>query len=365
MKKLNIILLFAGILFLGGLIFNVGASQLWQELGLLGWGLIPFVLGEGIAEMIHTVGWRYCLAEPYRSISWWRLFQIRMAGYAINYLTPTAALGGEATKVNLLLSYHRGPKAVSGILIEKFCFAFSQVLFALIGCIFIVGRVQLSRPLLISMLLSVGLVSIGIFTFFLLQKYGKLGALVRWLAARWPGNSSLQNLAAQITGVDDAMRNFYAQQPRDFLRAMGWHLAGFSVTILQAWFFLYLLKQGAALPLAATVAFLGMWCDLLTFAVPMNMGSLEGTRIVVFKAIGRGATAGMAYGLAIRLSQIVWSVFGLALYGWLMAKENKPVEIAPAPIATHPPISLEQKPKSFNDVSSPADTTFSGSSSLK
>lgn len=362
MKKLNAILLFAGILFLGGLIYKIGVGQLWRELGLLGWGLFPFILGEGIAEMIHTVGWRYCLAEPYRSLSWWRLFQIRMAGYAINYLTPTAALGGEATRVNLLLSYHRGPKAVSGVLIEKFCFAFSQVLFALIGCVFIVGRVHLSGPLWLSMLVSVGLVAAGIFSFFLLQKYGKLGALVRWLAARRPGSSALQNLAAQITGVDEALRAFYVQQPRNLFLAVSWHLAGFCVTILQAWFFLYLLKQGASLPMAATVAFLGMWCDLLTFAVPMNMGSLEGTRIVVFKAIGRGAASGMAYGLAIRMAQISWSVFGLALYGWLMARENRPKKIPSTGLTSRPSISLEQKPRHVKDKRPELADNFKGKS---
>lgn len=357
MKKLNAILLFAGVLFLGGLIYKIGADQLWQELRLMGWGLVLFILGEGIAEMIHTVGWRYCLAEPYRSLSWWRLFQIRMAGYAINYLTPTAALGGEATKVNLLLAYHRGPGAVSGVLIEKFCFAFSQVLFALIGSVFIVGHVHLSGPLWLSMLVSVGLVSAGIFSFFLLQKYGKLGALVRWLAARRPGNSTLQDLAAQITGVDEALRAFYVRQPRNLFLAVGWHLAGFSVTILQAWFFLYLLKQGASLPVAATVAFLGMWCDLLTFAVPMNMGTLEGTRVAVFKAIGSGAAAGVAYGLAIRMAQIAWSMFGLALYGWLMAREKKSNQVTPAPLTSHSSISLEQKARPVKDASSTACRT--------
>ncbi len=333
MKKLNFILLLAGILFLAILVSKIGTGELWRELGLLGWGLFPFMLGEGIAEMIHTVGWRYCLAEPYRSISWWQLFQIRMAGYAINYLTPTAALGGEATKVNLLLAYHRGPQAVSGVLIEKFCFAFSQVLFALIGSVLIIERAHLSGPLWFSMLLSVSVVAGGIFTFFLLQKYGKLGAVIRWLAARRPGSTALQNVAAQITEVDHALHTFYRRQPRNLWLAIGWHLVGFCVSILQAWFFLYLLKQGAPLPLAATVAFLGMWFDLLTFAVPMNMGSLEGTRIVVFKAVGRSAAAGMTYGLAIRLAQIFWSVLGLALYGWIMAWQKNNLRSTPATLS--------------------------------
>ena len=342
MKKLNFILLLAGILFLAVLVSKIGAGELWRELGLLGWGLIPFMLGEGIAEMIHTVGWRYCLAEPYRSISWWRLFQIRMAGYAINYLTPTAALGGEATKVNLLLAYHRGPQAVSGVLIEKFCFAFAQVLFALMGSALIIERAHLSGPLWFSMVFSVAVVAGGIFAFFLLQKYGKLGAIFRWLAARRPGSAALQNVAAQITEVDDALRAFYVQQPRNLWLVIGWHLVGFCVSILQAWFFLYLLKQGTSLPVAATVAFLGMWFDLLTFAVPMNMGSLEGTRIVVFKAVGRSAAAGMTYGLAIRLAQIFWSVLGLALYGWIMARQKNSPQPAPATLPETSPQVLRR-----------------------
>jgi uncharacterized membrane protein YbhN (UPF0104 family) len=344
MKKLNFILLLAGILFLAVLVSKIGAGELWRELGLLGWGLFPFMLGEGIAEMIHTIGWRYCLAEPYRSIPWWRLFQIRMAGYALNYLTPTAALGGEATKVNLLLAYHRGPQAVCGVLIEKFCFAFAQVLFALVGSVLSIERAHLSGPLWFSMLLSVGVVAGGIFTFFLLQKYGKLGSLIRWLAARRPGSAALRNVAAQITEVDHALRVFYLQQPRNLWLAIGWHLVGFCVSILQAWFLLYLLKQGASLPLAATVAFLGMWFDLLTFAVPMNMGSLEGTRIVVFKAVGRSATAGMTYGLAIRLAQIFWSVLGLALYGWIMAWQKN--NLRPTPV-TLPETSPQQSRREY------------------
>jgi hypothetical protein len=63
-----------------------------------------------------------------------------------------------------------------------------------------------------------------------------------------------------------------------------------------------------------------MWFDLLTFAVPLNLGALEGTRIVAFKAIGYTALAGMTYGIVIRLSQIFWTGFGLAAYALLAAR---------------------------------------------
>ena len=36
----------------------------------------------------------------------------------------------------------------------------------------------------------------------------------------------------------------------------------------------------------AAIWVLGMWFDMLTFAVPLNLGTLEGSRVVAFKAIG-------------------------------------------------------------------------------
>jgi uncharacterized protein (TIRG00374 family) len=324
LKRFNILLFFAGLLFLGALFGRIGVGELWRELRLFGWGLIPFILGEGTAEMIHTVGWRYCLAEPYRSMPWWRLYLIRMAGYAINYLTPTAALGGEAAKIDLLATYHRGPQAASGVLVEKFCFSIAQVLFVLIGCLFLAGRVHLRSSLWVSMFLSILVITAGMLAFFFLQKFGKLGSLIRWLAARWPDNRRLQKVAEQTSHVDNALRDFYALQSRNVWIAISWHLLGYCTGFFQTWLFLRSVGLGASLSVVAAIWFLGMWFDLLTFAVPLNMGSLEGSRIIVFKAVGYAALPGMAYGLAIRFAQIFWSIAGLAIYGYLTAgKKDK------------------------------------------
>ena len=144
----------------------------------------------------------------------------------------------------------------------------------------------------------------------MLQKYGKLGALVRWLAAQSWRSPAEKGLHRELTAGDEAMKQFYREQPWDLPLAVIWHLVGYSVGIAQTWLFFHLLRQEASWPVAAGVWFLGMWFDLLTFAVPLNLGALEGTRIVAFKAIGYTALAGMTYGIVIRLSQIFWSGFG-------------------------------------------------------
>jgi hypothetical protein len=43
----------------------------------------------------------------------------------------------------------------------------------------------------------------------------------------------------------------------------------------------------------------------------MNLGTLEGTRILALKSVGYSAAMGMTYGLALRLAQLCWAGFGL------------------------------------------------------
>jgi len=323
MKKFNFILLSAGLVFLTYLICTTGPWKLCRQVWSLGLGLVPFIFAEGVAEMIHTVGWRYCLNEPHRSISWWRLFQIRMSGYAVNYLTPTASMGGEVTKIALLAAQHRGPQAVSGVVIEKVSFAIAQVLFVAAGCWFVVRYASLPRPLWVGMLFGTALVAGGIMIFMLLQKGGKLGGFIRWLDSRKDSSHTLRTAAIKISAVDDALRAFYRDRRVDLWGAISWHVAGCSIGVIQTWLFFQLLGQGKSWPIAAAAWTLAMWFDLLTFMVPLGVGSLEGSRVVTLRAVGFNALSGLTYGIAVRLSQLFWSGVGLLLYGALVLREGR------------------------------------------
>jgi conserved hypothetical protein len=320
-KLFHVVLVAVGGAFLAYLIWKIGPREIWRELSSLGWGLIPLVMAEGVAEMIHTLGWRHCMNQPYRSLPWFFLFRVRMAGYAINYLTPTATLGGEVTKGTLLASAHKGPGAVTGVLIGKLCFGLAHLLFVFSGSIFIVATVKLPTALWAAMLFSSALVASGIATFFLIQKRGKLGTIVRWIAARKLGGRLLQKAAAGITEIDEALKGYYRERPGELLRAICWHFLGYSLGIAQTWYFFSLLNRTSWVVAAATW-FLGMWFDLLTFAMPFGLGTLEGTRIIALRAVGYNALLGMTYGVALRLAQLFWSAIGLVNYAFLATGQN-------------------------------------------
>lgn len=315
MKKLHALLLLLGSAFLGCLIWKIGARELLSGLVSLGWGLAIFIGFEFAAEGLHTIGWSHCLDKPYRDLPWFQRFRVRMAGNAINYLTPTGALGGEAAKAALLASNHRATGAVSGVLIGRVATGLSHALFVAIGSVVVVWGANLPRPVWAAMFSSGGLVIAGIVGFLFLQKHGQLGAVVRWLAARRFGGKGLQKLARDISSVDDALKIFYRERPGDFVLAVGWQMFGYSTGLLQTWWFFHLLDDSVSAREIATVWVLGMWFDMLTFAVPLNIGTLEGSRIIAFRAIGFGAATGLTYGIALRLAQLAVACFGLASYG--------------------------------------------------
>ena len=332
MKKLHAVLLTLGIGCFVYLLVRMGVGELWRQLSMLGWWLVPLIMCEGLAEMVHTLGWRHCLSGPHRSLPWATLFGIRMAGYAINYLTPTATMGGEVSKGVLLAGRHRGAEAASGVLIGKVCFALAHLLFVTLGAALILWQVHLPPGLWAAMLTSGALVGTGMLTLLWLQARGKLGAVARWLATRKLGGQALENAARKMTDLDEVLKQFYRERPWDLAQAICWHLAGYSIGIAPTWLFLHLLQpESASLLLAAAAWFLGMWFDLLTFAVPLNLGTLEATRIVAFRAIGYTALMGMTYGIALRLAQMFWAGFGLITHGLVARRPESAAWVGPWP----------------------------------
>ena len=102
--------------------------QIMEGLVLLGWGLAPLIFIGGVAHIFHAFGWRRCLVGEARSLPLFQVFRILMAGYSINYLTPTATLGGEVTKGTLLSVNHNGTEAVAGVIVGKLAYSLAQLL---------------------------------------------------------------------------------------------------------------------------------------------------------------------------------------------------------------------------------------------
>jgi hypothetical protein len=214
-----------------------------------------------------------------------------------------------------------GTGAVTGVLIGKLAYTLAQLIFVSVGSIVILWDVPLPSGLWTAMLAGSAMLAAGVFAFLLVQKYGKLGACVRWFADRRIGGNILQNAEQHVTAVDNELRYFYTKRPGDLPYAMLWHMLGFTCGILQTWYFLFLLAGTASIPVASGIWFLGSWFDFLTFAVPLGIGVQEATRVIALKAVGFDMAMGLAYGVTLRLEQIFWAGCGLLCYMTLLSEK--------------------------------------------
>jgi uncharacterized protein (TIRG00374 family) len=324
MKIFHTASIILGVAFLIYLACHLGPGELLNEFQTIGWGLAPLVLIEGVADIFHAIGWRHCLTGAHRELPFFRILRIRMAGVSINYLTPTATLGGEVTKGTLLSSEHKSAGAITGVVIGKLAYVLAQLIFVAVGSIVTLWKVELPAGVWPALLLSSALLAVGVFAFLLVQKYGKLGVLVRWLVSHKVGGKLLESAAAHITEIDNELKLFYSRHPKDLPVAVAWHISGMACGIVQAWYFLFLLSDHPSFLVAASIWFIGSWFDLLSFPIPMGIGVQEGTRVLAFNAIGYGSLMGLAYGVTLRIEQVFWAGFGLLCYATLMSERRNP-----------------------------------------
>jgi len=323
MKKFHVCSIIIGIALLFFLIFKIGPGELWRELTLLGWGLLPLILLEGLVDLFNAVGWRYCLSDPHRSLPFFQIFCIRLAGTSINYLTPTATLGGEVIKGSILSWHHKGPQAAAGVIIGKLTFSLAQLIFVVSGSFFVLWKIEMPAGVWATMFAGSTLLGAGLLGFLAVQKYGKLGAIVRWLMVHKVGGKTLGKIEHHITKVDNELKIFYKKHPQDLTLSMFWHIVAMACSIVECWYFLFIMIDHASFLMAVGIWFLGSWIDLVGFAVPTKIGVLEGTRVVIFRLFGLPSALGFTYGIALRLEQIFWAGVGLLIYTAILGKKRE------------------------------------------
>src|SRR5436305_1817502 len=122
----------AGGLLLALLLYHAGIGPVLVRLRALGWGA-PLVLVPYLAiAAFDALGWRCTLPATAR-VPLGAVYLARMAGEAVNSLTPTAVTG-EPLKAHLLRAWGvSSADGVASIVIAKTALTVSQILFILLG----------------------------------------------------------------------------------------------------------------------------------------------------------------------------------------------------------------------------------------
>jgi uncharacterized protein (TIRG00374 family) len=310
------VFLLGGLVLLGWMVGRVDVKDLLASFQSVGFWLVPFFLLEIIPDLLHTAGWAACFQGYQRPLRLWHLYGIRLAGSAINQVTPTATLGGEVVKVLLLESALPRAQAMATVVIDKASITLAQMCYLAVGLVYAMRHLPLSSALQWALGLTIGLISLGLLGFIAAQRYQLLSTLVSQVSRLKCAPARLHRWSQHLVPLEAQLMAYYTTYPWRFAGSLLLHCIAFVCTGSKTYILLRLLLGyqapgwGEALMVAMVVAAL----DQMFFLVPARLGTLEGTRVLVLSAVGIAQVFGLAFGLIVRLESLFWNGIGLLIY---------------------------------------------------
>jgi uncharacterized membrane protein YbhN (UPF0104 family) len=266
---------------------------------------------EAIARFLNTLGWRAAITQYPRDLRFGELFAARLAGEAIDYVTPSAQLGGQF--VMALAVRHKLAMAVglATVIVASLAEVIGQIGFIsgalMIGFSFHARLHQLLFPVLAGLMISIGL-AIGFFYVQLRQPFSHLWKLAARFGVPQIADPRVQAAAAD---ADLLLRDFYLHHRLRFALATGCYLLAWSMGPIEILIYLKLLHQQFTWTTPLLVEALGMLIERATFLVPGKLVSQEGGKALILAGLGYPAGIGFVIGFLRRIKEMVWVMLGL------------------------------------------------------
>lgn len=300
------------------LLHQVGPRAVLSSIASLGWRLpIVLVLPYSVALALDTLAWRLLL--PGRHVPVTVLLRARLAGEAVNLLTPTAAVGGEPLKAYLLRPHVPLGEGLASVVVDKTAVVAGQVVFLLAGLGLAASILPLSSPLMLAMvaLFVVELGAVG--GFIVAQTVGVFGGGGRVLGRI--GVAPAARYQERLNALDHRLRHFYRERRGRLWGSTVLHAAAWASGAIEIYLVLAFLHVSPSTVVALVIDAFGTAVKFASFMIPASLGALEGGYIAVFGGLGLGGALGLSYTLIRRLREIVWATLGLV---WLASLRARP-----------------------------------------
>jgi putative membrane protein len=296
------------------LLFHTGLDKLHDQFDKVGW-LAPLVLLPYVVISIcDAISWRLTLALAFRRlVPFWTLVMSRMAGEAVNSVTPTATIGGEPLKAHLLRAYGVPlSDGLASIVVCKTALTIAQSLFTALG--FVGLLIVFGRPMLGALWLVALLGILGWFTFLLLrvQQRNPATALWRWANRMFPRVQMVQRLEAGVRAVDERLQDFYQGEQRAFARAIGWNFFGWLFGVVEVQVMCTLIDHPLPWLEAFVIEAVAQPIRAVAIIVPGGIGLQEWGGVEFCTYLGMSEDVATTLWLLKRGREIVFDIVGLA-----------------------------------------------------
>jgi uncharacterized protein (TIRG00374 family) len=302
----------SGGLLLVWVVQRIGFESIVSAFSQLSWRLaIVMVFPCLLFKVFDALGWSF--AFPVDRVGLLTLVRIRVIGQAIDATTPTATIGGDATKAWFLRNEVDVRETLSSLLIAKTTMTTAQGLFLLLGVVIAQRTIGPNSRILLAMQVLLGLELLAVAGFVAVQMMGPFSAghgLLRRL-----GMLAHADLGATATDIDRTLATFYRRRRGRLALSVTCCLLGWVASAAEVWLILDLLGVPVSVPTALVVEAFSAGIRFATFFVPGQVGFAEGGAVATFLALGLSGAAGLSFSVVRRAREVAWIGVGFALAG--------------------------------------------------
>ncbi|MBV8771484.1 MAG: flippase-like domain-containing protein [Deltaproteobacteria bacterium] len=312
MRRLQTLIILLALSFYVWFVSRVGFLDVARYLRYAGWGLAFTISLEAVARLANTAGWRLTIINYPPKLSFGELFVARISGEAIDYVTPSAQLGGQFVMAMMVRAKLAMATGLATVVIASLAEALGQIGFIagglLVGLPLEAGMHHLLLPAMAGLAVAVGLAA-GFFVVQMKRPFSQLWRLAARLEVPQIADPEINAAAAE---ADARLIEFYENHRGRLYAACCCYLFAWSLGPLEIMIYLRLLHQPATWTIAVLVEALGLLIERATFLIPAKLVSQEGGKALILSMLGYHADVGFAIGLIRRIKEMVWVGFGLA-----------------------------------------------------
>jgi putative membrane protein len=321
-KPLRIVLLSLGAALFAYLIYKAGPTEIARDLAVLGPWLPVVLIPYALSYSLDTLGWRATLGAYKGALGFGALFLTRLAGEAVNNLTPSAYLGGEPLKA-YLLKKAKVPLAdgFASVIIAKTAITMAHMLFILLGIVLAYTRLAGVQGLLASTLVVVAFFILIVVLAGWVQRRGLFDFLSRLLTWLHVPTHFLKKRETELNAIDRTMRRFYREDKLHLVLSVAFYFLGWIAGAFEVYLLLLFLRLPVGVGDALAIEALVSLIRAALFFLPAGLGAQEGGNLFLFYLFGLPKEAAMTYSILRRLRELILIGTGLTV---LAQNELKP-----------------------------------------
>jgi uncharacterized membrane protein YbhN (UPF0104 family) len=306
------LVLASGIILFCFLVVRLGADNILANLRMVGWGILVIIAAEILAFLANALGWRMAFSREGTVPSFGQLLLARIAGDGVNYLTPTATLGGEFVRVRMLQGQAPMTSIAASVVVAKLTQTVGLLVFVSCGLLLVIEELRLPSSVKWGILASLVLFAAIMGGLLFLQRRRLLTPALDF-AIRRLRLKFLARFRVPLEQLDAEMARVHRESAFRIFLSAGIFALGFGYGVIETYLIIWFFGIPVSLKLALAIEVLGVVINNLTFFVPLRAGTQEAGKALAFALVGLGPAQGLAAGVIYRIRELTWAFIGLAV----------------------------------------------------